>query len=84
MSWKHLLAARKIHSHQSSKQELDDLRAIIRRDLSDASIPVLSEDRNSPQLTTRRCKLRRWLLRALAIGWLPSLGITLSVSNVPD
>ena len=45
MSWKRLLAARKIHLHQSSKQELDDLPAIIRRDLSDASIPVRSEDR---------------------------------------
>jgi len=28
-----------------SSQELDDLRAIIRRDLSDVAIPALSEDR---------------------------------------
>src|SRR5271168_1226253 len=45
MSWKQLLAARKVHPHQTSKQELDDLRAVIRRDLSDAAIPALSEDR---------------------------------------
>jgi hypothetical protein len=45
MSWKQLLAARKVHTHQTSKQELDDLRAVIRRDLSDAAIPALSEDR---------------------------------------
>src|SRR5271163_4582914 len=45
MSWKQLLAARKVHTHQTSKQELDELRAVIRRDLSDAAIPALSEDR---------------------------------------
>lgn len=45
MSWKQLLAARKVHMHKTSKQELDDLRAVIRRDLSDAAIPTLSEDR---------------------------------------
>jgi hypothetical protein len=45
MSWKQLLAARKVHTHKTSKQELDDLRAVIRRDLSDAAIPALSEDR---------------------------------------
>jgi hypothetical protein len=40
-----LLAARKIHTHQSSKQELDELRAVVRRDLADAALPALSEDR---------------------------------------
>ena len=45
MSWKALLAARKIHTHQSSKQELDELRAVVKRDLSDAALPALSEDR---------------------------------------
>ena len=45
MSWKQLLTARKIHTHKTSKQELDELRAVIRRDLSDAAIPALSEDR---------------------------------------
>ena len=45
MIWKQLLAARKIHAHKTSKQELDELRAVIQRDLSDAAIPALSEDR---------------------------------------
>ena len=45
MSRKKLLAARKIHTHQSSKQELDELRAVVRRDLADAALPALSEDR---------------------------------------
>ncbi len=45
MSWKTLLAARKIHTHQLSKQELDELRAVVKRDLADAALPALSEDR---------------------------------------
>ena len=45
MSWKTLLAARKIHTHHSSKQELDELRAVVKRDLGDAALPALSEDR---------------------------------------
>src|SRR5208283_3678094 len=44
MSWKQLLAERKVYTHQTSKQE-HDLRAVIRRDLADAAIPALSEDR---------------------------------------
>jgi len=34
-----------VHKHQTSKQELDELRAIVERDLQDATIPALSEDR---------------------------------------
>jgi hypothetical protein len=37
-----LLAAWKVHTHQTSKQELDELRAVVKRDLADAA---LSEDR---------------------------------------
>lgn len=40
-----MLTARKIHTHQSSKQELDELRAVVKRDLADAALPALSEDR---------------------------------------
>lgn len=40
-----MLAARKVHVHHSSKQELDELRAVVRRDLADAALPALSEDR---------------------------------------
>jgi hypothetical protein len=45
MTWKQLLAARRVHPHQSSQQELDELRAVVRRDLADAALPALSEDR---------------------------------------
>jgi len=45
MSWKQLLAVRKVHTHQTSKQELDELRAVVKRDLADAALPALSEDR---------------------------------------
>lgn len=45
MSWTQLLETRKVHKHQTSKQELDELRAIVERDLQDAAIPALSEDR---------------------------------------
>lgn len=40
-----MLAARKVHTHQSSKQEIDELRAVVKRDLVDAALPALSEDR---------------------------------------
>ena len=45
MSWKKLLQANKVHSHTTSRQELDEIRRLVARDLADASIPALSEDR---------------------------------------
>jgi hypothetical protein len=45
MSWKKLLAERKVHTHKTGKKELDALRALIQRDLADASIKGLSDDR---------------------------------------
>ena len=45
MSWQTLLANQKLKTHSTSKQELDDLRAVIERDLTDASIAALSSDR---------------------------------------
>lgn len=45
MSWTELLATRKVHRHQTSKQELDELRSVVERDFKDAAIPALSEDR---------------------------------------
>lgn len=45
MSWTQLLATRKVHKHRTSKQELDELRSIVARDIKDAAIPTLSEDR---------------------------------------
>src|SRR5580658_1662132 len=45
MIWKKLLAEHKVHAHSTSKKELDALRAVITRDLSDAAVKGLSEDR---------------------------------------
>jgi len=45
MSWKQLLAQRKVQLHTTSKQELDGLRALIKRDLTDAALAGLSADR---------------------------------------
>ena len=45
MSWQTLLTERRIKTHSTSKRELDDLRAVIARDLADAVIVGLSADR---------------------------------------
>lgn len=45
MSWKKLVAERKVHAHTASKKELDALRALIARDLADAGVKGLSDDR---------------------------------------
>lgn len=45
MTWHDLLRTRRIQRHSTSKQELDALRAVVERDLKDASVPGLSEDR---------------------------------------
>src|SRR5438270_1203806 len=45
MSWRQLLANNRVRKHATSRQELDNLRAVIERDLKDASLPGLSPDR---------------------------------------
>ncbi|HZL25770.1 MAG TPA: SAV_6107 family HEPN domain-containing protein [Acidobacteriaceae bacterium] len=45
MNWKHLLAKGEVKSHQTSRQELDNIRALIARDLADAALEDLSADR---------------------------------------
>jgi hypothetical protein len=45
MSWKKLLQDNKVHRHTTSRQELNEIRHLVARDLTDAAIPVLSEDR---------------------------------------
>lgn len=44
MSWKSLRAQGKVDPHTTSKAELDDLRAVIARNLQDAAIAELSAD----------------------------------------
>lgn len=45
MTWTQLLANNEVKQHRTSKNELDSIRAIITRDLADASIKGLSADR---------------------------------------
>ena len=45
MSWKKLQSEGRVHVHKASKREVDDLRAVILRDLEDAEIQELSDDR---------------------------------------
>lgn len=45
MSWTKLLASRTVQPHATSKNEIDGLRDLIERDLRDADINELSDDR---------------------------------------
>ena len=45
MTWKKLLGQGRLHRHATSLSELRELRRLIARDLADAGIPELSEDR---------------------------------------
>jgi uncharacterized protein (UPF0332 family) len=45
MSWQSLLQAQKIKPHRTGRQELDDLRNVVERDLQDAAVSALSADR---------------------------------------
>lgn len=44
-SWQQWLASGDVKAHQTSKQEIDNLRALITRDLADAAVTALSADR---------------------------------------
>lgn len=45
VTWSQLLAQHRVQKHATSKQELDDLRAVVARDLADADLQGLSDDR---------------------------------------
>ena len=45
MTWTSLLANKEAQKHKTSKKELDNMRALIARDLADAAIAGLSSDR---------------------------------------
>jgi hypothetical protein len=45
MTWKRLLKDNKIHLHTTTPAELNDIRRLIDRDLADADLTGLSEDR---------------------------------------
>ncbi len=45
MTWTNLLANKEAQKHKTSKKELDNMRALVARDLADASLAGLSADR---------------------------------------
>jgi uncharacterized protein (UPF0332 family) len=45
MTWTQLLASRDVQRHETSKRELDEMRALIARDLADAQVQGVSADR---------------------------------------
>lgn len=44
-TWRTLLKSERVKKHTTSVEELESLRALVRRDLSDATLPGLSDDR---------------------------------------
>ena len=44
MTWNDLVQQRRVAPESTSKQELDDLRALVDRNLNDAALPKLSAD----------------------------------------
>jgi uncharacterized protein (UPF0332 family) len=45
VTWTKLLANREVQKHRTSKNELDNMRTLIARDLADAAVQQLSADR---------------------------------------
>jgi hypothetical protein len=45
MTWQKLVATNRAKPHKTSRQEIDGLRAVVDRDLKDAALAGLSEDR---------------------------------------
>jgi len=45
MTWQELLNEGKIEKHQTSRKELDDLRGVIAREIADADLKELCDDR---------------------------------------
>jgi hypothetical protein len=60
MNWKQLLAQRKVQLHTTSKQELDGLRAVIERDLTDAALAGLSADRRFATAYNAALQTAKW------------------------
>jgi hypothetical protein len=68
VTWTNLLANKEAQKHKTSKKELDNMRALIARDLADASLAGLSADRRFAVHTTRRSRRRMWPLPVRGIG----------------
>ena len=65
MSWNQLLAQRKVQLHTTSKQELDGLRALIERDLTDAALSGCPQTDGLLPRTMLRSRPLKWSSPAL-------------------
>ena len=68
MTWRQLLNANRVRPHATSKQELDDLRTVIDRDIHDAGIPGLSADRSFATAYNAALQTAKM---AIACCWIP-------------
>jgi hypothetical protein len=64
VTWTQLLANKEVQRYKTSKNELDKLRAVIRRDLADASLGGPQQTDVSLPPTMQHSKLQKWRLRA--------------------
>jgi hypothetical protein len=62
MTWQGLLAARRVQPHKTSLQEINDLRAVVARDLADAAIAETPADRRFAVATNAALQLARVVL----------------------
>jgi hypothetical protein len=79
VSWQQWLAKGDVKTHQTSKQEIDNLRALITRDLADAAVVALSADRRFADLPlpiTQLCKQQRLRSPVLDTGSVLDLDTT--------
>ena len=68
MTWTQLLANDEVQRHKTSKKELDRLRAVIGRDLADASLAGASADRRFATAYNAALQAAKIALHVLAIA----------------
>ena len=60
MSWKQFLAKGEVKAHRTSRQEQDNIRALIARHLADAALAGLSADCRFATAYNAAYRLERW------------------------
>jgi hypothetical protein len=81
VTWTNLLANKEAQKHKTSKKELDNMRALITRDLADAGIAGLSADRRFA--TAYNAALQAANMAIACAGYHPGIPV-LQRSRRPD
>jgi hypothetical protein len=68
VTWTNLLANEGAQKHKTSKQELDNMRALIARDLADAALLAFRQIGDSRRPITLHSRPRIWLSLVRGIG----------------